>query len=172
LIAQTAKAAADAQETILPGEELLAQLVMRMAVRIRRINEESTEIEERIQVAVDAHDDGASLVTVPGFGPNVIAEFLGAIASNPAVRTSPNRMAGLAGLAPVPRDSGIISGDLHRPRHYDFSSPRIHVCAQFATPFQGVVPPGRPRVACLRVARVALGATSRSELRMPSVGSC
>jgi transposase len=29
------------------------------------------------------------------------------------------RLAGVAGLAPVPRDSGRISGNLKRPRRYD-----------------------------------------------------
>jgi hypothetical protein len=31
---------------------------------------------------------------------------------------TPDRLAGVAGLAPVPRDSGRISGKLHRPRRY------------------------------------------------------
>ncbi len=32
---------------------------------------------------------------------------------------SADRLAGVAGLAPVPRDSGRIHGNLHRPRRYD-----------------------------------------------------
>jgi transposase len=32
---------------------------------------------------------------------------------------SPARLAGVAGLAPVPRDSGRISGNFHRPKRYD-----------------------------------------------------
>jgi transposase len=32
---------------------------------------------------------------------------------------NPNRLAGVAGLAPVPRDSGRISGNLKRPRRYN-----------------------------------------------------
>ena len=32
---------------------------------------------------------------------------------------SVDRLAGVAGLAPVPRDSGRISGNLKRPRRYD-----------------------------------------------------
>lgn len=30
----------------------------------------------------------------------------------------PDRLAGFAGLAPAPHDSGKRNGDLHRPRHY------------------------------------------------------
>jgi hypothetical protein len=30
-----------------------------------------------------------------------------------------DRFTGVAGLAPVPRDSGKISGNNHRPRRYD-----------------------------------------------------
>ena len=36
-----------------------------------------------------------------------------------SVFASVDRVAGVSGLAPVPRDSGRISGNLKRPRRYD-----------------------------------------------------
>lgn len=56
---------------------------------------------------------------MPGFGPQLGAEFLAATGGDLAVFTSPDRLAGIAGLAPVPRDSGRISGNFKRPRRYD-----------------------------------------------------
>lgn len=38
---------------------------------------------------------------------------------------SSDRMASLAGVAPVPRDSGSISGNFHRPRRYHRGLQRV-----------------------------------------------
>jgi transposase len=44
-----------------------------------------------------------------------------------------DRLAGVAGLAPVPRDSGRISGNLHRPRRYNRRLLRVfYLSAQIA----------------------------------------
>ena len=37
----------------------------------------------------------------------------------------PDQLAGMAGLAPVPRDSGRISGNLHRPKRYHRGLQRV-----------------------------------------------
>ncbi len=47
------------------------------------------------------------------------AEFLGATGGDLTVFETADRFAGVAGLAPVPKDSGRISGNHHRPRRYD-----------------------------------------------------
>jgi transposase len=56
---------------------------------------------------------------MPGFGVTLGAEFLAATGGDIAVFGTPDRLAGVAGLAPVPRDSGRISGNLKRPRRYN-----------------------------------------------------
>ena len=38
---------------------------------------------------------------------------------------TPDRLAGFAGLAPAPRDSGRIRGNLHRPRRYNRGLQRV-----------------------------------------------
>lgn len=38
---------------------------------------------------------------------------------------SSDRLAGLAGVAPVPRDSGNVNGNLHRPRRYHRGLQRV-----------------------------------------------
>ncbi len=46
------------------------------------------------------------------------AEFLAATGGDMAAFGSADRLAGFAGLAPAPRDSGRVSGNLRRPRRY------------------------------------------------------
>jgi transposase len=56
---------------------------------------------------------------MPGFGPVLAAEFLGATGGDLTIFQSADRFAGVVGLAPAPRDSGRVTGNHHRPRRYD-----------------------------------------------------
>jgi transposase len=56
---------------------------------------------------------------MPGFGPLLGAEFLAAINGDLANFENVDRLAAIAGLAPVPHDSGRVTGNLKRPRRYD-----------------------------------------------------
>ena len=58
------------------------------------------------------------MLTLPGFGPTLAAEFLAATGGEMTAFGSADRLAGYAGLAPVPRDSGRVHGNLRRPRRY------------------------------------------------------
>ncbi|ONK10883.1 transposase [Streptomyces sp. MP131-18] len=59
------------------------------------------------------------------------AEFPAATSSDMAGFGTADRLVGFAGLAPAPRDSGRISGDMHRPARYHrglrhaFSTPAL-----------------------------------------------
>ena len=55
---------------------------------------------------------------MPGIGSLLGAEFLAATGGDMSFFGTASRLAGFAGLAPAPRDSGRISGNLHRPRRY------------------------------------------------------
>lgn len=57
--------------------------------------------------------------SMPGFGPLLGAELLAATGGGIGVFENANRLAEMSGLAPVPKDSGRVSGNLHRPRRYD-----------------------------------------------------
>lgn len=72
-----------------------------------------------ISEKVTEHRYAQVLLSMPGFGPVLAAEFLGATGGDLTVFQSADRFAGVAGLAPAPRDSGRISGNHHRPRRYD-----------------------------------------------------
>ena len=72
-------------------------------------------IEERFR----RHRHAEIILSMPGFGVILGAEFIAATGGDMAAFASVDRLAGVAGLAPVPRDSGRVSGNLKRPRRYD-----------------------------------------------------
>jgi transposase len=72
-----------------------------------------------ISEKVSEHRHTRTLLSMPGFGPVLAAEFLGATGGDLTVFETADRFAGVAGLAPAPRDSGRITGNHHRPRRYD-----------------------------------------------------
>jgi transposase len=80
---------------------------------------ELAELDALIAEKVTEHRHTRALLSMPGFGPVLAAEFLGATGGDLTVFETADRFAGVAGLAPAPRDSGRISGNHHRPRRYD-----------------------------------------------------
>lgn len=56
--------------------------------------------------------------SMPGIGALLGAEFLAATGGDLDAFGTADRLAGFAGLAPSPRDSGRVSGNLYRPRRY------------------------------------------------------
>ncbi len=71
---------------------------------------------------------------MPGIGMTLGAEFIAATGGDMSVFGSSDRLAGVAGLAPVPRDSGKVSGNLRRPRRYSRRLLRMfYLSAQVAT---------------------------------------
>ena len=78
------------------------------------------------KAAVDAAERQHTVVT----GEKAIAKMVGTlarevIALNMTFFANPDRLAGFAGLAPAPRDSGRISGNLHRPKRYHRGLQRV-----------------------------------------------
>jgi transposase len=71
------------------------------------------------------HELAEILTSMPGIGVLLGAEFLAATGGNMAAFASADHLAGYAGLAPAPRDSGRISGNRHRPRRYNRDLNRV-----------------------------------------------
>lgn len=65
------------------------------------------------------HHQADILTSMPGFGPRLGAEFIAATGGDVAALGSADRLAAFAGLAPAPRDSGRISGNLRRPQRFN-----------------------------------------------------
>lgn len=118
-IAQTAVDAANRQHTVVPGQDAAALVVARLAREVLRLKEEVEEVESQLDTRFRRHEWAEILLTVPGFGPLLAAEFIAATGGTLHYYESADRLAGIAGVAPVPRDSGRISGNLHRPKRYD-----------------------------------------------------
>ncbi|GHI01753.1 transposase [Streptomyces cellostaticus] len=117
-LARKAVEAAQAQTTALPGEDLAAELVARLANAIKAHNEEVAELDARVDARFRQHRDAEVILSLPGMGPTLGAEFIAATGGDLSTFGSADRLAGFAGLAPVPWDSGNISGNLRRPRRY------------------------------------------------------
>ncbi|WP_444545686.1 IS110 family transposase, partial [Streptomyces sindenensis] len=117
-LAKTAVEAAQAQMTALPGEKLAAAMVVRLAKGVMALDEEIAELDALIEAKFREHPHAEVIRSLPGMGPKLGAEFIAATGGDMEAFGSADRLAGFAGLAPRPRDSGRVSGNLRRPRRY------------------------------------------------------
>ncbi len=118
-IAEKAVAAANAQSTVLRAQSMGSALVVRLAEQIHATDVEIADVDAQITDLFRQHDSADVLLSMPGFGPVLAATFLANIGGNLDGFDTVDRLASVAGLAPVPRDSGRISGNLHRPRRFN-----------------------------------------------------
>ncbi|WTD37671.1 IS110 family transposase [Streptomyces sp. NBC_01643] len=118
LVAATAVEAAEAQHTAVAGEKLAAIMVAKLAREVMALDEEIAETDVLIEGRFREHPHAEVILSMPGIGPVLAAEFIAHTGGDMSVFGSPDRLAGVAGLAPVPRDSGRISGNMRRPRRY------------------------------------------------------
>ncbi|WP_445403110.1 IS110 family transposase [Streptomyces sp. LE64] len=124
-LAQAALTAAERQHTALPGEKVAAQVIHTLAKEVMGLNEQIAEIDKLIAARFREHDLADVIASMPGIGPLLGAEFLAATAGDMSRFGSADRLAGFAGVAPMPRDSGNVSGNLHRPRRYHRGLQRV-----------------------------------------------
>ncbi|UTO66565.1 IS110 family transposase [Streptomyces rapamycinicus] len=117
-LAKTVVEAARAQMTALPGEKLAAAMVVRLAKGVMALDEEIVELDALIEATFREHPHAEVIRSLPGMGPKLGAEFIAATGGDMDAFGSADRLAGFAGLAPRPRDSGRVSGNLRRPRRY------------------------------------------------------
>ena len=117
-LARTAVEAAEAQHTALPGEKLAAAMVARLAKGVMALDEEIAELDALIEGRFCEHPHAEVILSLPGMGTQPGAAFIAATGGDMDAFGSADRLAGYAGLAPAPRDSGRVSGNLHRPRRF------------------------------------------------------
>ncbi|MBZ3913496.1 IS110 family transposase [Streptomyces acidiscabies] len=117
-LARTAVEAAEAQHTALPGEKLAAAMVVRLAKGVMALDEEIAEVDTLIEARFREHPHAEVILSLPGMGKQLGAVFLAATGGDMDAFGSADRLAGFAGLAPTPRDSGRVSGNLRRPRRF------------------------------------------------------
>lgn len=116
--AKKAVEAAQAQHTALPGEKLAAAMVVRLAKGVMALDEEIAELDALIEARFREHPHAEVIRSLPGMGTKLGAEFIAATGGDMDAFGSADRLAGFAGLAPRPRDSGRVSSNLRRPKRY------------------------------------------------------
>ncbi len=117
-LAKTAVEAAQTQQTALPGEKLAAAMVVRLSKGVMALDEEIAELDALIEARFREHPHAEVIRSLPGMGAKLGAEFIAATGGDMDAFGSADRLAGFAGLAPRPRDSGRVSGNLRRPKRY------------------------------------------------------
>lgn len=116
-IAAAAVAAAKSQTVRLPGEEVAAGLVAELAKEVISLDDRIKTTDADIEGRFHRHQFAEVIISMPGMGFRLGAEFLAAI-GDPELIGSADQLAAWAGLAPVPRDSGKRTGRLHSPKLY------------------------------------------------------
>jgi transposase len=124
-LATRAVAAANAQQIALPGEALAAHLAAQLAEGVIALDEQIKHTDKLIGSRFHRHHAAPVILSMPGIGILLGAEFLAATGGDTAAFVTPDRLAGYAGLAPAPRDSGRISGNLYRPKRYNRRLQRV-----------------------------------------------
>ncbi len=108
-VAAAAIEAAKSQHTVVPGQQLAAAMVARLAEEVMTLNTEIGDTDAMIEERFRRHRHAEIILSMPGFGVILGAEFLAATGEDIAAFRNTDRLAAVAGLATVPRDSGRIS---------------------------------------------------------------
>jgi transposase len=113
------------QQVRIPGEDVAATLIARLARTVLALNHELAELDARIADRFRTHRHAPVVASMVGIGDLLGAQFLAATGGDMAAFASADHLAGYAGLAPAPRDSGRRTGNLHRPRRYSRQLQRV-----------------------------------------------
>jgi transposase len=93
-------------------------VVAKLAREVMALDEEIAQTDALIEGRFRGHPHAEVILSMPGIGPVLGAEFIAHTGGDMSVYGTSDRLAGVAGLAPVPKDSGRISGNMRRPRRY------------------------------------------------------
>jgi transposase len=130
----TALAAAAEQTVVLPGEAVTAPLISRLARQLLDLDREIKYLDKQISATFAEHPHARPITSVDGFGPILGAQLLADTGGDlRAAFGNPGRLAAYAGLAPVPRDSGRVRGNLHRPQRYHRGLRRVFYLAALSS---------------------------------------
>lgn len=118
-LAAAAASAAARQHAVLPAEKLTAQLIATVAGEVMNLNGQVRDLDKLIEERFHRHELAPVIESMPGIGVLLGAEFLAATGGDMSFFGTADRLAGFSGLAPAPRDSGRVRGNLHRPKRYN-----------------------------------------------------
>lgn len=132
-MAATAVTVAAEQDLALPTETITAPLIARLAQQLLNLDREIKDLDKQLTTRFGEHPHAQIITSIDGFGPILGAQLLADTdADLVAAFGTPDRLAAYAGLAPVPRDSGRVRGNLHRPQRYHRGLRRVFYLAAFS----------------------------------------
>lgn len=117
--------ATDSQHIQVRGEDVAAVLIARLAHTVLDLDAQLADIDKLIADRFHSHRNAEIIASIVGIGTLLGAEFLAATGGDMKAFTSPDHLAGYAGLAPAPRDFGSRTGNLHRPKRYNRQLQRV-----------------------------------------------
>jgi transposase len=131
-VAHKALAAAQDQSVSLPAQELASRIVAELAKDVLSLKERIESIDEELEKRFFARPEARILISLPGMGPILGAEFLVAVGD---IRTfeSADRLAAYAGLVPAARDSGKRVGYHRRMRGGNKTLKRVFYQSAFSS---------------------------------------
>jgi len=143
-LATAALNAARSQSVTLPGEAVAAHVVARLAATVIELQRQLAELDKMISDRFQKHRHAAIITSMVGIGDLLGAEFLAATGGSLSDFASANHLAGYAGLAPAPRDSGRRTGNLRRPKRYSRQLQRAFYTSAMISIQRSPFPPRRP----------------------------
>ena len=131
-VAGKALAAAKSQSIALPAESIAARIVAELAAEILALKDHIEIIDKEIEQRFFDRPEAEVLVSLPGMGPLLGAEFLVAVGKLSAF-DSADHLAAYSGLVPAANDSGKRVGNNRRMRGGNKNLKRVLYQAAFAS---------------------------------------
>ena len=131
-VAHKALNAARSQSVSLPAQEVASRIVAELAAEVLSLKERIESIDEEIEQRFFARPGARILISLPGMGPILGAEFLVAVGDLFAFESA-DRLAAYAGLVPAVHDSGKRVGKRRRMRGGNKTLKRVFYQSAFSS---------------------------------------
>jgi transposase len=131
-VANKALAAAKTQNVTLPAQDVAASIVAELAKDVLGLKERVESIDKELGKRFFARPEARVLISLPGMGPILGAEFLVAVGDIRAFESA-ERLAAYAGLVPAAHDSGKRVGNNKRMRGGNKTLKRVFYQSAFAS---------------------------------------
>jgi transposase len=132
-VADKALAAAKTQSVTLPAQEVAASIVAELAKDVLSLKERINTLDRDLQKRFFARPEARVLISLPGMGPILGAEFLVAVGEICAFESADRLAAYDSGLVPAARDSGKRVGNNRRMRGGNKTLKRVFYQSAFAS---------------------------------------
>jgi transposase len=131
-VAHKALSAARSQSVSLPAQEVASRIVAELAAEVLALKERIEGIDQEIGRRFFARPGAGILISLPGMGPILGAEFLVCVGDISGFESA-DRLAAYAGLVPAARDSGKRVGSHRRMRGGNKTLKRVFYQSAFAS---------------------------------------